>query len=334
MSNELENLIGRLRMLEGERKGSEVERFRKRQAEEVEKKGYFVMRFMEERLASERIVVFLHPLPWNNNPKRLLHTHSFFELMYVYRGTCHNQFRETELMLAEGDILLLNPLKPHCPVTETEQDCLFNIVISIDYLKSAANVLLHDNPLFSAFFMEGIFRSSGGKEYLHFHSNEETRQAIERLIMEYYGRKPCFHAVVQSLLTEVFAYLSRMQPESGKLLQNSNETLARNIYSYIQDHSGDVSLQILSNRYHLSESYLSRVIKQNLGRNFSDLVQEAKINRARFYLENSTMPILDIAFMCGYSDLSYFYKVFRQYYGTAPVAYRKKCCQKSETPEG
>ena len=107
-------------------------------------------------------------------------------------------------------------------------------------------------------------------------------------------------------------------------MQIPQENLAQNIYAYIQDHPGDVSLQTLSDRYHLSESYLSRIIKQTLGKNFSDLVQESKLNRACFYLANGRMPILDIAFMCGFSDLSYFYKVFRHHCGVTPVAFRKK----------
>ena len=329
MSFELDALVERLRKQEASRSGLDVSIIRKRHEEEVKKNGYFLMGSFKNMEMGDRISVILHMLPQNNNPRHLLHKHDYFELMYVYRGQCENRLVNESMPLSEGDILLLNPATAHCPVTCSEGDCLFNILISINYLKDSINVLLHDNALFSDFFVNCIFRARYTEEYIHFHADASARAAIERLILEYFGRNPCYETVIQSLLIELFAYLVRSCPVLNPPELLPQEKLSQSIYFYIQNHPNDVTLHQLAQRYQLSESHLSRMIKQQMGKNFSDLVQEAKMKKAGYFLENENLSIMDIAFMCGFGDLSYFYRVFRSYYGVPPAAYRKQRQEKA-----
>jgi two-component system response regulator YesN len=49
-----------------------------------------------------------------------------------------------------------------------------------------------------------------------------------------------------------------------------------------------------------------------------------RLERAKKLLENNTLTVSEIALGCGFSDQSYFSKVFSSKYGISPTDYRKE----------
>lgn len=73
----------------------------------------------------------------------------------------------------------------------------------------------------------------------------------------------------------------------------------------------------------LSPSHFSRVVKQTLGLSFTDLLAKMRIEKARELLAHTEKSIVEIGFDCGFSDQSYFTKVFQKYVGKTPGEYRR-----------
>ncbi|HZV64096.1 MAG TPA: helix-turn-helix transcriptional regulator [Telluria sp.] len=73
----------------------------------------------------------------------------------------------------------------------------------------------------------------------------------------------------------------------------------------------------------LSPNYLAHLLKKELGKTFTDLVTERRMERAQELLANTSMRIGDVAHASGFSDEGYFARRFRQWYGTTPGLYRE-----------
>lgn len=95
------------------------------------------------------------------------------------------------------------------------------------------------------------------------------------------------------------------------------------IVSYIQAHfSEDISLNIVAEAVYLHPAYISRLIKERTGKTFSALITDLRIEKAIALLENSHLHVYEIAEQSGFSNLKYFYKVFKELTGKSPSDYR------------
>lgn len=93
------------------------------------------------------------------------------------------------------------------------------------------------------------------------------------------------------------------------------------IYSHIKER---ITISDLAACTGLSESYLSRVFKQNLGVSISDYIREKKIEKATHLLKYSDKPIIDIANYLSFSSQSHFIQIFEGFTGLTPKKYRDR----------
>lgn len=93
---------------------------------------------------------------------------------------------------------------------------------------------------------------------------------------------------------------------------------------YMEEHLGeDISRDDAARVACLSPTHFSRVIKQTFGQSFTDLLAKMRVARARELLYLSEKTIIEVSLECGFSDQSYFTKVFRKHTGQTPGDYRK-----------
>ena len=93
------------------------------------------------------------------------------------------------------------------------------------------------------------------------------------------------------------------------------------IYSHIKER---ITVAVLAEYTGLSESYLSRVFKQNLGISISDYIRQKKIEKATHLLRYSDKSIIDIANYLSFSSQSHFIQTFENFTGMTPKKYRNK----------
>lgn len=89
----------------------------------------------------------------------------------------------------------------------------------------------------------------------------------------------------------------------------------------------DITLQSLAAKMGITKEDLSRVINEQLGKNFKNFINERRIEEARVRLmdpKEQQFVLLKIAFDVGFSSKSAFNASFKKYTGMSPTAYRKK----------
>lgn len=85
-----------------------------------------------------------------------------------------------------------------------------------------------------------------------------------------------------------------------------------------------VTLEEVANYVGLSPCYLSKLFKRELEINFVTYVTECRIEKAKELLENTDMPVLNIALELGYNEPNYFSKVFKKIVHMTPSQYRER----------
>lgn len=92
------------------------------------------------------------------------------------------------------------------------------------------------------------------------------------------------------------------------------------IMNYIKINCCDeeLSLDTLSNEFHLSNAHISRLLKKECGKTFIELLTERRMEKAKIYLQLPGCKVFEAARMVGYRDVSYFIKLFKKYTGVTP----------------
>lgn len=99
--------------------------------------------------------------------------------------------------------------------------------------------------------------------------------------------------------------------------------IIRDVLNYISiNYTQNISLHELSDTNHISEEYLSRLFKKELGVNLTTYIGNLRTKKAAELLKTSKLSIAEIAMYVGYSDSNYFVKVFKKRYGMTPSTYR------------
>jgi AraC-like DNA-binding protein len=95
------------------------------------------------------------------------------------------------------------------------------------------------------------------------------------------------------------------------------------VIRYIREHlDEELTLVDAAGAAFLSPNYLAHLLKKEIGKTFTELVTERRMERAKDLLANSSRRVADIAFASGFSDEAYFARRFAQLFGMSPRAYR------------
>ena len=85
----------------------------------------------------------------------------------------------------------------------------------------------------------------------------------------------------------------------------------------------DLSLTMVADTFRISVPYLSSLFKASAGVNFSNYVEDVRIEKAKGFLKNTSMSVGEIAVATGYSSTNSFSRAFRRVTGDSASEYRK-----------
>lgn len=100
------------------------------------------------------------------------------------------------------------------------------------------------------------------------------------------------------------------------------------ILHYVDQHyCEEITRSDLANLVYISNDYCSRIFKKETGRTLAQYVLEKRVEKAKRLLE-SDLSVKNVALQTGYSNFSYFSKVFKEITGVTPMEYREKNWEK------
>ncbi len=156
---------------------------------------------------------------------------------------------------------------------------------------------------------------------------ENINQIFSQISAEYNNCAEYSPLMLKMLLTTLFVRLLRIDPPILRSKENENpaEKQIKKVLDMINnDLSADMTVDYAAQTAGLSKSHFEKTFKQLTGFTFIDYLNTTRLLRAQKLLTKTSRSITDIAFECGYNSSNYFTTVFRKYFGTTPLQFRKK----------
>lgn len=115
-----------------------------------------------------------------------------------------------------------------------------------------------------------------------------------------------------------------LQSALAEQKQSMHNKQAENLIAYIDSQlsNSDLCLSMAADAIAMSDRKVSALVMRFTGMGFADYVESKRMELAKRYLRESTMPIGDVGQRVGYAHASTFYRAFRQHTGVSPSQYR------------
>lgn len=115
-----------------------------------------------------------------------------------------------------------------------------------------------------------------------------------------------------------------MRPSRSHSKANRDAERIKTMLSFVHAHySGEISTGAIASSAMISESECLRCFRSTIGTTPIQYVKQYRIQQAAILLASTGEKISDIAGQCGFQDMSYFTRTFRELKGCVPTEYRK-----------
>ena len=105
---------------------------------------------------------------------------------------------------------------------------------------------------------------------------------------------------------------------------SDTDRIAHQVSGYISaNYCEELSLSILSRKFSISESHLSRKFKEVVGIGLNEYITFVRIINAERLLREGRLSITEVATECGFNDPNYFSTVFKKIKGVTPLKFAK-----------
>jgi AraC-like DNA-binding protein len=173
--------------------------------------------------------------------------------------------------------------------------------------------------------------------FLHGHSGGVLRLEVPA------ARRPMWNNVIQSIETELdarqdghrqaaLAHLTLLLIELARLardvvadLRRSGEPLLADVFAVIdRRHAEALSLRDVAGEVGMTPGHLTTVVRRRTGRTVQEWIIQRRMAEARTLLEDSDLPVAEIARRVGVSDPGYFSRQFTRRHGISPRKWRAR----------
>jgi|GEM_PF-5335633 len=249
----------------------------------------------------------------------------FVTIIYVLKGRRKLIVEGEELLLEDGNAVILAPYVKNSSLFIDENNITIQMFIRKDTFIQHFYGLFVGRDKLSAFFSNAIFLTQS-KKYLFIQSqfDDRFRAFVLDMLIEQERNRPYSDKIITSSI-ETFLYQLLSDNEKNIILneeENEADRVVALILSYMRENVTTISIDELAHRFSFSTSYVTRLLKQNTGSNYIQLLTEMKLNRAKSLLSASSLGVEEIAAISGYNCSRQFRRAFRDTYGISPREFR------------
>lgn len=254
------------------------------------------------------------------------HWHKEIEIIYLHSGTLTLWIESQEYHLAPGDVYFINSEVLHQFSSMNKNTCYYAYVFPLeslqfamsDYSQTLIDPLLNQTMKFPDFIpMDSPIYDNVLREVQELiHVNEEKTLGYELTT------KACILKMIGYLVQSKLLY----SPTSAIHASTSKKSdINKKILSYIQEnYANQIGLEDLAALSHMSPKYFCHYFKQNFSMTFLEYVTRYRVEKASILLKDTGLSVMEIGFLVGYENFSYFIRTFKRIVGMTPAKYRIK----------
>ena len=250
-----------------------------------------------------------------------VHWHDEFEIIYVRSGFLTVSISGESYIGKTGEAFVVSPGNLHLMGSQTGTVDYYTFLFPLKYISFRTDDMLDEKLL------EPL---NSGHLMICPRVKDTAKELCEQLIEIYEAKKDESESKITTQVRTKIILLQFILHmwENGFIIENDKSgrnTVEKEMISYIQQSfTGEISLKEFGEQFHLSEKYVSQYFKEHFHITLSKYVTYLRLEHAKQLLQNSDIPVTEVAMLSGYQNVSYFIRSFKKTYGVSPLKYRKK----------
>ena len=249
-----------------------------------------------------------------------VHWHDEFEIIYVRSGFLTVSISGESYIGKTGEAFVVSPGNLHLMGSQTGTVDYYTFLFPLKYISFRTDDMLDEKLL------EPL---NSGHLMICPRVKDTAKELCEQLIEIYEAKND---ESVSKITTQVRTKIILLQFilemwKKGFVIENDTSgrnTVEKEMVSYIQQNFTEkISLREFGEQFHLSEKYISRYFKEHFHITLSQYVTYLRLEHAKQLLQDTDIPVTDVAMQSGYQNVSYFIRSFQKAYAVSPLKYRK-----------
>lgn len=248
------------------------------------------------------------------------HIHNNIELIYVIKGSMECQTNKSSFPLSKGDLCFINKSQIHHLYEDEKDSEHISIIISTELLTQYKDV---NNKYISPMLEDMNF------SHIKFRSIDGNSEKIYNLILDIEDlleMKPtAYELSVIADIHLIFRYLyNTYRQEDVKEIIDEDTILQKNMIKFIEEnYQNEINIDDIAKSVNISRSKCFRLFKKYTRMTPVNYLNSYRLGKAAEKLKNTNETVVTIALDSGFSQASYFNRLFLKEYGTTPLNYRK-----------
>ena len=249
-----------------------------------------------------------------------VHWHDEFEIIYVRSGFLTVSISGESYIGKTGEAFVVSPGNLHLMGSQSGTVDYYTFLFPLKYISFRTDDMLDEKLL------EPL---NSGHLMICPRVKDTAKELCEQLIEIYMAKKDESESKIATQVRTKIILLQFILEMWKKGFVIENDTSGRNtvekeMVSYIQQNfTGKISLREFGEQFHLSEKYISRYFKEHFHITLSQYVTYLRLEHAKQLLQDTDIPVTDVAMQSGYQNVSYFIRSFQKAYAVSPLKYRK-----------
>ena len=249
-----------------------------------------------------------------------VHWHDEFEIIYVRSGFLTVSISGESYIGKTGDAFVVSPGNLHLMGSQTGTVDYYTFLFPLKYISFRTDDMLDEKLL------EPL---NSGHLMICPRVKDTAKELCEQLIEIYEAKKDESESKITTQVRTKIILLQFILEmwKKGFVIENDTNgrnTVEKEMVSYIQQNfTGKISLREFGEQFHLSEKYISRYFKEHFHITLSQYVTYLRLEHAKQLLQDTDIPVTDVAMQSGYQNVSYFIRSFQKAYAVSPLKYRK-----------
>lgn len=259
-------------------------------------------------------------LPYISTP---LHYHPHYELVWIKKGFGIRIVGDHIDRFKEGDMVLLGPNLPHIWENdkiyyEGDPDLKVDVFV-VHFMDDVMNNLLKFPGLTG---IRNSLQDSRQGLRITGQTNVRIGEIIEQLFLSSSIERVILFLRIFQLLQETGETVLLSSAGFAQFFSEQKSDRLRKIYEYIgKNFTRNIQIDEISNIACMSPTAFCRYFKQKTGYSFVSYLNNFRLGYAKNLLNSNEYKISTVAEMCGFQDISYFNRMFKQKNNMTPTEY-------------
>ena len=250
-----------------------------------------------------------------------LHSHNFFELVYIVSGQCTHLLGNEQSRIKAWDYFIIDTGSKHSYINTDKKFEIINCLFMPDYIDRA----LTDCPTLADLLSNKILRFGVPVDICAadrtFHDDDGTvGRLMHKMVKEYEQAATGYMELLRCYLTQALVITVRASEQVKSDMHPATDAVIK----YLQEHfDKPLSLDAIGKTSGYTAPYISGVFSKDMGMTIRNFLQRLRVEKACRLLDETSLPLLQIAQQVGYTDAKHFTEVFKRYKNISPRSYRK-----------